>query len=93
MRVIAAEPLLRPINAPARAPYPHAITVDPELIVRASTTERHTEIPMVSPKIAGPQPQDAVRWDSEEKTEPPGSARRKQERKWLLFKQPLKHGI
>ena len=61
MRVIAAEPLLRRIHAPARAPYPHAITVEPELIVRVGTTERHTEIPMVSPKNAGPQSQDSLR--------------------------------
>ena len=37
MGVIAAETLLRRINAPAKAPYPKAITVEPELIVRAST--------------------------------------------------------
>jgi DNA-binding LacI/PurR family transcriptional regulator len=38
MGVIAAETLLRRINAPAKSPYPKAITVAPELIVRASTT-------------------------------------------------------
>jgi DNA-binding LacI/PurR family transcriptional regulator len=40
MGVIAAETLLRRINspvAPAKVPYPKAITVEPELIVRAST--------------------------------------------------------
>lgn len=37
MGVIAAETLLRRINAPARAPYPKTITVEPELIVREST--------------------------------------------------------
>jgi DNA-binding LacI/PurR family transcriptional regulator len=37
MGVIAAEILLRRINAPARAPYASAITVKPELIVREST--------------------------------------------------------
>jgi DNA-binding LacI/PurR family transcriptional regulator len=37
MGVIAAETLLRRINAPARAPYASAITVKPELIVREST--------------------------------------------------------
>jgi DNA-binding LacI/PurR family transcriptional regulator len=39
MGVIAAETLLRRINAPARAPYPKSITVQPELIVRESTTQ------------------------------------------------------
>jgi DNA-binding LacI/PurR family transcriptional regulator len=39
MGVIAAETLLRRINAPARAPYPKAITVAPELIVRESTAQ------------------------------------------------------
>jgi DNA-binding LacI/PurR family transcriptional regulator len=37
MGVIAAETLLRRINAPAKSPYPKSITVEPELIVRAST--------------------------------------------------------
>jgi DNA-binding LacI/PurR family transcriptional regulator len=37
MGVIAAETLLRRINAPTRARYPKAITVQPELIVREST--------------------------------------------------------
>jgi DNA-binding LacI/PurR family transcriptional regulator len=37
MGVIAAETLLRRINAPAKALYPKAITIEPELIVRAST--------------------------------------------------------
>src|SRR6266849_2034293 len=37
MGVIAAETLLRRINAPAKSPYPKSITVQPELIVRAST--------------------------------------------------------
>lgn len=37
MGVIAAETLLRRINAAAKSPYPKVITVEPELIVRAST--------------------------------------------------------
>jgi DNA-binding LacI/PurR family transcriptional regulator len=37
MGVIAAETLLRRINAPAKTPYPKAITIEPELIVRATT--------------------------------------------------------
>jgi LacI family transcriptional regulator len=37
MGVIAAETLLRRINAAAKTPYPKAITVEPELIVREST--------------------------------------------------------
>jgi LacI family transcriptional regulator len=37
MGVIAAETLLRRINAPAKAPYPKEIVVEPSLIVRAST--------------------------------------------------------
>jgi DNA-binding LacI/PurR family transcriptional regulator len=37
MGLIAAETLLRRINAPAKSPYPKAITVAPEFIVRAST--------------------------------------------------------
>lgn len=37
MGVIAAETLLRRINAPAKTPYPKTITVEPELIVREST--------------------------------------------------------
>jgi DNA-binding LacI/PurR family transcriptional regulator len=37
MGIIAAETLLRRINAPRRTPYPKAITVEPELIVRATT--------------------------------------------------------
>jgi LacI family transcriptional regulator, galactose operon repressor len=37
MGVIAAETLLRRINASAKAPYPKTITVEPEFIVRAST--------------------------------------------------------
>src|ERR1700674_1281101 len=37
MGVIAAETLLRRINAPAKTPYPKAITVAPELIVRETT--------------------------------------------------------
>lgn len=37
MGVIAAETLLRRISAPAKSPYPKAITIEPELIVRAST--------------------------------------------------------
>ena len=37
MGVIAAKTLLRRINAPTKTPYPKTITVEPELIVRAST--------------------------------------------------------
>jgi DNA-binding LacI/PurR family transcriptional regulator len=37
MGIIAAETILRRINAPAKAPYPKTITVEPELIVREST--------------------------------------------------------
>jgi LacI family transcriptional regulator len=39
MGVIAAETLLRRINAPSKTPYPKAITVEPELIVRESTAK------------------------------------------------------
>ena len=39
MGVIAAETLLRRINAPAKTPYPKTITVEPELIVRESTAK------------------------------------------------------
>jgi len=39
MGVIAAETLLRRINAPAKTPYAKAITVEPELIVRESTAK------------------------------------------------------
>jgi LacI family transcriptional regulator len=42
MGVIAAETLLRRINAPAKSPYPKAIMVEPEFIVRASTAAAHT---------------------------------------------------
>lgn len=38
MGKVAAETLLRRITAPAKAPYPHEIVVEPELMVRASTT-------------------------------------------------------
>jgi len=37
MGVIAAETLLRRINASPNSPYPKSITIEPELIVRAST--------------------------------------------------------
>jgi DNA-binding LacI/PurR family transcriptional regulator len=37
MGMIAAETLLQRITAPARAPYPKELVVEPELIVRAST--------------------------------------------------------
>ncbi len=37
MGIIAAETLLRRINAPAKSPYPKNILVDPELIVRETT--------------------------------------------------------
>jgi LacI family transcriptional regulator len=37
MGVIAAETLLKRINAPMRTPYANTITVNPELIVREST--------------------------------------------------------
>jgi DNA-binding LacI/PurR family transcriptional regulator len=40
MGVIAAETLLRRISAPAKSPYPKVITVEPELVVRDSTTKR-----------------------------------------------------
>lgn len=39
MGIIAAETLLRRINAPARSPYPKSITVEPEFIIRASTAK------------------------------------------------------
>jgi DNA-binding LacI/PurR family transcriptional regulator len=39
MGVIAAETVLRRINAPAKSPYPKSITVEPELIIRASTAK------------------------------------------------------
>lgn len=39
MGVIAAETLLRRINAPARSPYPKSISIEPELIIRASTAK------------------------------------------------------
>lgn len=38
MGVVAAETLLRRITAPANAPYPKEIAVEPSLVVRASTT-------------------------------------------------------
>jgi LacI family transcriptional regulator len=37
MGTIAAETLLQRITAPAKAPYPTEIVVEPELIVRGST--------------------------------------------------------
>jgi LacI family transcriptional regulator len=37
MGMIAAETLLRRVTAPAKAPYPQEIVVEPELVVRAST--------------------------------------------------------
>ena len=37
MGIIAAETLLRRINAPAKSPYPKSILVEPELIVRGTT--------------------------------------------------------
>ncbi len=39
MGLIAAETLLRRVNATPRTPYPKVITVEPELIVRASTAK------------------------------------------------------
>lgn len=39
MGLIAAETLLRRITAPAKAPYPNEIVVEPEFVVRASTTK------------------------------------------------------
>ncbi len=42
MGVIAAKTLLRRINAPTKTPYPKTITVEPELIVRASTAPAST---------------------------------------------------
>ena len=38
MGVLAAETLLRRINAPPKSPYPKLITVEPSLIVRGSTS-------------------------------------------------------
>src|SRR2546429_2521668 len=38
MGVIAAETLLRRISAPAKSPYPKSIMIEPELIVRESTS-------------------------------------------------------
>jgi len=37
MGVTAAKTLLQRINAPAKIPYPKAITIEPEFIVRATT--------------------------------------------------------
>jgi LacI family transcriptional regulator len=37
MGIIAAETLLRRINAPTKAPYPKSIHVEPELIIRETT--------------------------------------------------------
>jgi DNA-binding LacI/PurR family transcriptional regulator len=42
MGLIAAETLLRRINAPAKTPYPKTIMVEPELIVRQSTNRTPT---------------------------------------------------
>jgi DNA-binding LacI/PurR family transcriptional regulator len=42
MGVIAAETLLRRINAPVKVPYPKTITVEPVLIVRQSTNRAPT---------------------------------------------------
>jgi len=42
MGVIAAQILLRRINASAKTPYPKTVTVEPELIVRESTAEGET---------------------------------------------------
>jgi DNA-binding LacI/PurR family transcriptional regulator len=42
MGVIAAQIVLRRINAPAKTPYPKTVTVKPELIVRASTARAKT---------------------------------------------------
>jgi LacI family transcriptional regulator len=42
MGMIAAETLLRRINATSKTPYPKTITVEPELIVRASTAPAPT---------------------------------------------------
>jgi len=39
MGVMAAETLLRRINAPAKAPYPKEIVIEPELVARASTAK------------------------------------------------------
>ena len=44
MGVIAAETVLRRINAPAKSPYPKTITIEPELIVRASTAKAPSRI-------------------------------------------------
>ena len=45
MGEIAAETLLRRINAPAKSLYPKSITVEPELIVRSSTAKAPGFIP------------------------------------------------
>src|SRR6266700_48201 len=37
MGIIAAETLLRRINAPAKSPYPKSILVEPELVIRETT--------------------------------------------------------
>jgi LacI family transcriptional regulator len=41
MGIIAAETLLRRINAPAKSPYPKNILVEPELVVRETTARPH----------------------------------------------------
>ena len=45
MGVIAAETLLQRINAPAKAPYPQEIVVEPELVVRASSAPAASKLP------------------------------------------------
>jgi LacI family transcriptional regulator len=44
MGMIAAETLLKRINAPSKTPYPKTITVEPELIVRASTARAAVQV-------------------------------------------------
>jgi DNA-binding LacI/PurR family transcriptional regulator len=45
MGMIAAETLLQRINAPAKAPYPKEIVIEPELVVRASSGRAPSKLP------------------------------------------------
>jgi len=45
MGMIAAETLLQRVNAPAKAPYPKEIVIEPELVVRASSGRAPTKLP------------------------------------------------
>jgi DNA-binding LacI/PurR family transcriptional regulator len=51
MGLIAAETLLRRVTASAKAPYPKEIVVEPELIVRASTSRVAKSSPRDQDKI------------------------------------------